>query len=551
MCLSSPALKGHAISSMKNLLLSGRRSAQIALGVIGFLGLHFPQAGAAIINANSPSVADITAAIASAADGDTVIVPAGTVSWTSGLTITKGITLMGQTTTDPVAKTAVDTTIIQDNLPTDVSLIAFSTTLGKAYRVTGITFRKGTETRGTSTGIITLRGNSQSARIDNNHFDDVAYRTNQIYINDVLGVIDHNVFDYTTQTVKHTVYFDMGVWNGGVQNYGNSSWADPAYYGTNRFMFVEDNCVNNTSGIAYGGPFDGSSGARFVIRHNHLYDTSIIPHGTNGGSYRGTRTIEVYNNDFHWTMAQTPIGLQTGGMISHDNTHDGTIFPGNHLLLNTRTIVVGPSFGGSTGDNVWDVNVTPDPNVSGTAGAGSNNTTVVDLSKNWTVNQWAGFTVKRVSDNGLSFVTSNTATALTVIYNSDNGGSATWATGDQYQIHKVSISMDQPGRGAGDLIDASDFHNPINSTTGTPSWTHQALEPCFAWNDVYTPTSTPIVIALGMGQSTTLQENRDYYNRAPQSGDAVYPYTPYTYPHPLVSGGGDGLQSPQHLHVLP
>src|ERR1700757_3995357 len=55
-------------------------------------------AQARMINAASPSLADVKRAVVSAADGDTVIVPAGTSAWTSALTITKGITIQGQTT---------------------------------------------------------------------------------------------------------------------------------------------------------------------------------------------------------------------------------------------------------------------------------------------------------------------------------------------------------------------------------------------------------------------------------------------------------------------
>ena len=65
--------------------------------------LFFAASGAAqatTINARSPSLTDVRTAIASAADGDTVIVPAGTAVWRDTLTITKGITLQGQTTTD-------------------------------------------------------------------------------------------------------------------------------------------------------------------------------------------------------------------------------------------------------------------------------------------------------------------------------------------------------------------------------------------------------------------------------------------------------------------
>src|SRR6185369_16354132 len=42
-------------------------------------------AGATTINANSASESDVAAAIASATDGDTVIIPAGTATWTHTL----------------------------------------------------------------------------------------------------------------------------------------------------------------------------------------------------------------------------------------------------------------------------------------------------------------------------------------------------------------------------------------------------------------------------------------------------------------------------------
>src|SRR5437899_11547613 len=73
-------------------------------------------AGAAVIKAASPLLSDVSTAIALASDGDTVIVPAGTASWTTGLVITKGITLQGQTTTDSVSGTANDQTIILDDV---------------------------------------------------------------------------------------------------------------------------------------------------------------------------------------------------------------------------------------------------------------------------------------------------------------------------------------------------------------------------------------------------------------------------------------------------
>src|SRR5437879_2495858 len=57
-----------------------------------------------------------------AIDGDTVVIPAGQASWTSGLIIAHGITLQGQTliTGDHTTRPnmwATDYTIIQDDVP--------------------------------------------------------------------------------------------------------------------------------------------------------------------------------------------------------------------------------------------------------------------------------------------------------------------------------------------------------------------------------------------------------------------------------------------------
>ena len=73
-------------------------------------------AQAANINARSPSFADVSTAVASAKNGDTVIVPAGTASWTKTLVINKPITLIGQTTVSYTNETANDRTIILDDV---------------------------------------------------------------------------------------------------------------------------------------------------------------------------------------------------------------------------------------------------------------------------------------------------------------------------------------------------------------------------------------------------------------------------------------------------
>lgn len=56
--------------------------------------------------------------------------------------------------------------------------------------------------------------------------------------------------------------------------------------------------------------------------------------------------------------------------------------------------------------------------------------------------------------------------------------------------------------------------------------------PLHQWNN----TLNGAAWKVSGGSTGTIIENRDYYNRAPQSGDAMYGYKAYTYPHPLQSG---------------
>jgi len=71
---------------------SGRRlNALLAVLLFAASG----EAQAKTITAVTPSLFDVTKAIGSAVDGDTVIIPAGTATWTAKFAITKGITLKG------------------------------------------------------------------------------------------------------------------------------------------------------------------------------------------------------------------------------------------------------------------------------------------------------------------------------------------------------------------------------------------------------------------------------------------------------------------------
>ena len=64
---------------------------------------------AATINAFSPSYNDVSSAIASAQDGDTVQIPAGSATWTSTLKVgSKGIAIIGAGSDDTIITNAVN-----------------------------------------------------------------------------------------------------------------------------------------------------------------------------------------------------------------------------------------------------------------------------------------------------------------------------------------------------------------------------------------------------------------------------------------------------------
>src|SRR5947209_7322660 len=229
---------------------------------------HATPAMGKTINAASIKFADVAAAVSQAQNGDTVAVPAGTASWTSTLVINKGISLLGQTTTDPVAGTANDQTIITDNVARisgGAPIIKVTTVAGKSYRVSGLTFQEGSLTTKNNNGAITIGGVSQLVRLDHCHILPLKYQNTYIAVTGAIqGVVDHNVLEYKSGAVgNNTVH--MANWGGQVN--GDGSWAEAANYGSDKFFFFEDNYIINTTSNQFAGDFDDTYGARWVVRH--------------------------------------------------------------------------------------------------------------------------------------------------------------------------------------------------------------------------------------------------------------------------------------------
>jgi hypothetical protein len=469
------------------------------------------------------------------ADGDTVIVPAGTASWTSTLTVTKGITLQGA---------GNDTTVLLDDIPRvgNTGSLFIHVTGNSAMRVTGFTFRYGSLT---TDGMDNIRraGISTSFRVDHCHFDQLYSDAGVKVFGWIYGVVDHCVFDMRMGG-KTSVSVTHENWGNNISGWG--SWADPPFFGSEKFFFMEDNVVNNPYGGPNNGSIDGQRGGRFVLRHNTFNNASVYYHGSDSGSggqyFRGTRAAEIYNNTFNSTIS-IPSGYSRGGaLLYHDNQYVGLAQGG--MGLRAFRLFQGPPGGdwvnAADGTGPWDYNVTESDGVThidghppytfltGTHTGGNNSSTLVVRGAGWTTNQWAGYSAtNRVTGFGC-YIQSNTIDTITfATQGSDDTSVIHFNAGDRFAIHKVLIVLDQPCRGQSDLI----VGNPPGTfnLTGTewPEWTEQALEPCYSWNNIKPDGSS----ANFVHDDTVdpFRQNVDFYNDTPMPG-----YTPYTYPHPLT-----------------
>lgn len=524
---------------------SSRRGAVVMAGVfLTCLG----QLEAAVIRAKSVSLNDVSSALALASEGDTVSVPAGTASWTSTLTITKGVTLEGA---------GNDATVILDDISRErhreqpparglrfakfqpsgalagakviQSIVRIQLGSRQSFRLTGFTFRPGSITTSGSYGVY-LEGTCPSVRVDHCHFDQI-YRGEYVRtVGWLYGVIDHCVFDCRPRSQSILVFHDG--W-GGYSN-GDGSWAEPPYFGSEKFIFIEDNVINNVAGPTQTtASIDSWAGSRYVCRYNTFNDTVATNHGLESSRRRrGCRVTEIYKNTFNFKRIPAVAGIsRSGAMVVYDNTWRGNELNRGKALKCFRQQYAFPPWGGANGNNPWDLNDSRGLYVSGKHDGADGSQKLVVAQAGWTPNQWVDYTLSNKATGRFSFITSNTSDTITYLLDSGFGhetGCMSFNKGDRFEIHKLLIALDQPGRGKGDLI-SGDNDKPFNTTTKSSSWAHQALEPIYSWNNTYNDT-TKLKISNGDPPYPTLKENRDFYNETPMPG-----YKAYTYPHPLVS----------------
>jgi hypothetical protein len=248
------------------------------------------------------SESDTQAAINAAADGNVIQLPAGSLTWSTGVTVNRGVTIQGQ----GVSSTALT------NPGKSYSLFSVNCDQVKA-RITGIAFK--------GQYAIKVGGSYTTAqfRIDDCTFD--GGTTNGIllqFYSNAPGLVDHCSFSAGGGA---EMIHNMGLGAG-----NDAGWLDDVYPGSASAVYIE-NCTFShspmTDAYYYGTKaIENFYGSRTVLRYCKLNYVAIDAHGNKPPLY-GARWWEFYNNTFYVPANgnQSPYFALRGGSGVVFNNH--------------------------------------------------------------------------------------------------------------------------------------------------------------------------------------------------------------------------------------
>jgi len=480
-------------------------------------------ANAATIHAASCSYVDVSAAIASSEIGDTVIVPAGDCTWSSGLTITKGIFLIGAGAGVTNITCTSSGNYIITYQPSDLSG-------NHTFRVSGFTFDMANQSYGIKLNAahssdLTIQ---TKVRIDHNTFLNTPEQA--IWNDGMRGVIDNNTFSDIVYPIRHPLSYRNGEtwWD---------NWEGIVFGAADNNMYIEDNLFDGVTVI-----MDCQYANRYALRYNTVIVTGqayplLDMHGNQGEGYMyACFGGEVYGNDV--TMPEGQFLDQRGGKTvvfynrvngsslgikvreEYDDVRNPTINPqpqhvsdsyywnnrvGSKLFSGYEPISeTGTATGG--GDNYLDDAFANFPSgygdpdrygleIVGGKGAGQYRLIVdaqptrLTVSPNWEINPDAT-SLYRITSDCCNVITENS------------------------EFYNHNLNFDGTvGVGCGQLSD-----RPATCTMGVGYW---ATEQSCAAIDHASVGAYPTTPISGTLHKCTASDTWTAY------------YTPYTYPHPL------------------
>lgn len=505
---------------------------KIIAGIVS-LSLMATLAAAGAVYVSDGSSADTQAKINAAADGDTVLIPAGSFTWTSGVSISgKGIKLQGAGAGRAVGRSTTSTTIgtgsktftTQSGLPivagqtlrvertgTQMNPATGYTTGIRGYMIGTVTSYSGTsltmditQTGGSGTHGLWVISTSAETSITYSVAgtmltlnEDASHHVDVSGIRFLVGSPGSGVymisFSGTTggkPILLHDCYFE---------NSGSTG---------NLIAYVNRGVVWNCSFLSF--PFS-MSGLAFKIANNDGSSWST-PSTMGAGDTSGTSNFYFEDCDFHAFLNSTDLDNNSRTVMRYcvfDNagvgTHgaDSSYYGVRHYEFYNNTFIFN-NLGSETfnmnwlfflrgGTGVFTDNALADINSSWWGNKAEFRLAVLNLRENWGVNPcWgagiAGVQYPAPRQVGFGYVT-GTAGNDSVAYKGDSEPLYIWNNSGTYSF--------TAGDGSGSCVD---------------------------------PDSASDYVVAG----------RDYFN-----GTAKPNYTKYTYPHPMRSGQTGGGTAPQ------
>jgi hypothetical protein len=423
----------------------------------------------ATIAARSLSPADVQAAVDSAADGDTVTIPAGSATWSSTVTIrNKAVSVIGA---------GMGSTVITCN---GRNAFNIEGVYGKFFRISGMTFRGSPGGNGYTSFIINIMGTSRAWRVDHIHFDSTSGGFGMIGVDGyTYGVVDN--CRVTGPEPRH--WFVRPYENTFCAPYdaGSYAWNRPLSLGTENAVYIESNDIRYDRFVqgSTSPVWDARSGARYVVRYNHIKNGFAGHHGAESRHARGTFSWEIYNNTFEYDqLVWVALNLRGGAGVIHNNKF---IFHGGNS--GSPFIIAEYRAGGSASGDPW-------------------------------LNQ---------CDSTPEYICS--------IFKGDTNPLCTTGTCPPGMGVPIPIDGNIDGTGY-------PCRDQIGITYNGRDDLIQASSPVYEWNNVCEEgcgaggSNPNFVVHTG---ATHVKQGRDYFNDAQKPG-----YTPYTYPHPLTNGSGGG-----------
>lgn len=250
--------------------------------------------GTCNVTAASASQADVQTAINAASDGQTVCIPNGSATWTSGITTTKQIWIRAQNFTPTSGGSTSRNVTITNNAGTDD---LFNITSGNTFavQISGIKFLAGT---GTGSFIIAQGTGTKPPMINDCYFDqpnNFSVLRNLSWNTCTGGVFWNNYWESTDDGGSGGV----GSGSGCFHIISGKPWLDAQTWGANDTngnlnLYIEDSTFVNI----YNQAVDADDNGRIVIRHNTILNTQMLTHGTT--SLQGGRQVELYNNAYQY-----------------------------------------------------------------------------------------------------------------------------------------------------------------------------------------------------------------------------------------------------------